>query len=360
MRYTSFVVASALFGSVLAQAAPGFHWIGATLTQLWVKDKESKATDVVLGYDDTSRWWSDPDHPVFNAIVGRYANRIKNGTFSIPITKLPQPPGPNVYQIPTNDRGGEVTLHGGLIGWDRRNWTLVAKSRTSVTYKHVDEADEGFPGTVTALATHTVSNGGVLRTSIQARATQKTPIMLTQHLYWNLDGFKNGVNDTLGHTLRVGSSKIIELDGNAIPTGKFINVAGTVFDLRKPTLHGQHLDEAQGLCGAPCSLYDHCWVYDKGPKVGPATTLQSEKSGIQLDITTNQDAVQVYSAYWLNTPRKAAHGGADLKYGSYGGIAIEQQGLVDAINTPEWSIDQIHDPKRPYEWSTTYKFSTKR
>jgi aldose 1-epimerase len=97
-----------------------------------------------------------------------------------------------------------------------------------------------------------------------------------------LDGFQNGVNDTLGHTLRVGSSKIIELDGNAIPTGKFINVAGTVFDLRKPTLHGTHLDEAQGLCGSPCSLYDHCWVYDKGPKgPAPATTLEGEKSGIK-------------------------------------------------------------------------------
>lgn len=365
MRYTPFVVVSALLGSAFAQASPGpfdeteikapdgsisakFVGIGATLTQLWVKNKAGKAVDVVLGYDDPSRWWSDPDHPVFNAIVGRYANRIKNGTFSIPITKLPQPPGPNVFQIPTNDRGGEVTLHGGLIGWDRRNWTLVAKTRTSVTYKHVDEADEGFPGTVTAFATHTVSNGGVLRTNIQARATEKTPIMLTQHLYWNLDGFQNGVNDTLGHTLRVGSSKIIELDGNAIPTGKFINVAGTPFDFRKATVHGTHLDEATGLCGGPCSLYDHCWVYDKGPKApGPATTLQGEKSGIRLDITTNQDAVQVYSAYWLNTPRKAAHGGAELKYSSYGGIAIEQQGLVDAINTPEWGVDHIHDPKRP-------------
>ncbi|KAH6906004.1 galactose-1-epimerase [Coprinopsis sp. MPI-PUGE-AT-0042] len=375
MRFTSLLFFAAFIGSALAEAAPRveiqspdgsisakFIRMGATITQLWLKDKHGRAVDVILGYDDTTRWWTDPKQPYFNSIIGRYANRIKNGTFSIPITKYPQPPGPNVYQIPRNDRDGQVSLHGGEIGWDRRNWTLVERSRTSLTYKHIDNGDQGFPGVVTAFATHTVSNGGVLRTSLTARATKKTPLMLTQHLYWNLDGFQNGVNDTLGHTLQIDGSKVIEVDGNLIPTGKFIDVTGTPFDFRKPMLHGARLDEAQGLCGAPCSLYDHCWVYDKGAKAKqPVTTLIGEKSGIRLDITTNQDAVQVYSSWGLNiTQPKAAHRGAGLAYGRYSGIAIEQQGLIDAINTPEWGVNQIQDPKKTYEWVTTHKFTTLR
>ncbi|TFK23498.1 galactose-1-epimerase [Coprinopsis marcescibilis] len=349
-----------------------FVSIGATLTHLWAKDRDGKFRDVVLGYDDPSMLWSDPAHPVFSAIVGRtvrpffvstlrYQSRSCIGTFSIPISKDPKPPA-DIYTIPTNDHDGQVTLHGGLTGWDRRNWTVVDRSPTSVTYRHVDEGHEGFPGTVTAYATHTVSNGGVLKTVVRARATRKTPIMVTQHVYWNLDAFQDGVHDTLGHTLQIDSSQIIDLDGNAIPTGDFIDVRkNTIFDFRQPKVVGGRWNETKGLCGGECQGYDHCWVYDKlkGASYKRAgTSLWSQKSGIRLDMATNQDAVQVYSAYWMNTSRKEAHGGPDLKYGKWSGIAIEQQGHVAAINTPEWGIDHIYGPDRPYEWSTTYKFST--
>ncbi|KAG2003013.1 galactose-1-epimerase [Coprinopsis cinerea AmutBmut pab1-1] len=338
-----------------------FVSIGATLTQLWVKDRDGKARDVVLGYDDPSLLWSDPAHPVFGAMVGRYANRIDNGTFSIPISKNPTPGAPGTYHIPTNDKGGAVALHGGLIGWDRRNFTLVAKSPTSVTYKHVDNGDEGFPGTVTAYVTHTVSRGGSLETRVRATATEKTPLMMTQHTYWNLDAFQNGVNDTLDHVLQIDSSKVIELNENAIPTGEFIDVTGTVFDFRKPQAHGARWDDVQGLCGGECTGYDHCWVYDSRDRRAanrPRTSLWSPHSGIRMDIYTNQDALQIYSAYWMNTVRKKAHGGPELSYGRWSGIALETQGHVAAINTPEWGVDHIYGPNRPYEWKTTYKFST--
>ncbi|KAF8152910.1 galactose mutarotase-like protein [Crassisporium funariophilum] len=329
-------------GSISAK----FVSFGATMTQLWVKDRRGIPRDIVLGYDDNSKLLTDPDHPVFNPIVGRYANRLKNGTFSIPITKKAQPPGPN------------VTLHGGIYGWDRRNWTLVSKSPTSVTYKHLDAADEGFPGDVTAFATHTVSNGGILKTTVHATATEKTPIMLTQHIYWNLDAFQDGSNDILNHHLQVDSSRVLDLDGDAIPTGKFIDVTGTPFDFRKEQKIGARWNDTVNLCGDGCQGYDSCWIYDHSEDKKTGTTLWSDLSGIRVDISTNQPAVQVYSSFWLNTPRKLVHGGPSLNYGRWSAVAIEQEGYVDAINTPEWGVDQIYHPGRDFQWSSTYKFST--
>ncbi|KAF9558602.1 galactose mutarotase-like protein [Agrocybe pediades] len=340
-------------GSITAK----FVSFGSTMTELWVKDRDGKARDVILGYDDNSKLLTDPAHPVFNPIVGRYANRIKNGTFSIPISKNPDPKAPNTYHIPTNDQNGQVTLHGGIYGWDRRNWTLVDKSPSSVTYMHVDDADEGFPGTVAVFATHTVSNGGILRTRLRASASQKTPIMLTQHIYWNLDAFQDGNNDIYSHNLRLASSRTIEVDDIAIPTGKFLDVTGTPSDFRKGEELGARWNETVGLCGTGCQGYNNGWVLDDPNSKQPAVTLKSESSGIRVDITTNQPVVIVYTSFWLNTPRKEVHGGPSLNYGPQSAVAIEQQGYIAAINTPEWHIDQIYYPGKDYEWSSEYKFS---
>ncbi|KAM6492142.1 galactose mutarotase-like protein [Amanita muscaria] len=343
---------SAPDGSITAK----FVSLGATLTELWVKDKFGKARDVVLGYDNNTLLLTDPIHPVFNAIVGRYANRIKGGTFSIPITKDPQLPGPNVYQIPINDPSREsATLHGGIKGWDRRNWTIVARTPTSVTYRHLDDADEGFPGN----ATHAVFSGGILRSSVYATATQKTPIMLTQHVYWNLDAFQDGSANILNHKLTLDASRTIAVDGNQVPTGPFLNVEGTPFDFRHESRINKYQDNSGNLCGSGCKGYDNAWVYDlKDHIVHPGTSLYSDLSGIRLDIMTNQPSVQVYTPIDVPIPRKVIHGGPNIDYGSWPAVAIEQQGYLDAINTPEWNVDQIHYPGRDFEWSTEYRFCT--
>ncbi|TFK98452.1 galactose-1-epimerase [Pterulicium gracile] len=348
---------SAPDGSITAK----FASVGATMMELWVRDSFGKKRDVILGYDDPTRILTDPDHPVFNSIVGRYANRIKNGSFSIPITKEQQPPGPNVYQIPTNSAEGQVTLHGGIIGWDRRNWTISEKKPSSVTYKHIDDGDEGFPGKVIVYAKHEVSNGGVLKTSVYATATEKTPIMVTQHNYWNLDAFQNNVTTALKHRLRMDASRVLATDGNGVPTGEFIDVKDDHrFDFRKERPIDKYWEETQGLCGAGgyCKGYDHTWAYDKKQTLKRSgSSLWSESSGIRVDMATNQAAVQMYTAMWLNTPRKAAHGGPSEVYSAWAGVAIEQQGYVAAINTPEFGQDQIYGPDRPFEWTTVYKFS---
>ncbi|KAI0666056.1 galactose mutarotase-like protein [Trametes maxima] len=337
-------------GSITAK----FVSFGATMTELWVKDRDGKARDIILGYDDNTELLTDPAHPVFNPVVGRYANRIRNGTFSIPISKDPQGDGPNVFHIPTNDHDGQDTLHGGIYGWDRRNWTIVEKSKASVTYFHLDDADEGFPGVVKAYATHSVENGGILRTTIHATASEKTPIMLTQHVYWNLDAFQ-GSENILDHKLHVDGSRVVAVDGDAIPTGPFIDVEGTPFDFRTTQAIGARWNETVNLC---CQGYDNCWIYDKSEEQTPGLSLWSNVSGIRLDVTTNNPAVQVYTAYWLDTPRKKVHGGSTLNYTKWSAVAIEQEGYIDAINTPEWDVDQIYYPGKDFHWDTTYKFST--
>ncbi|KAM5537708.1 hypothetical protein V8D89_008621 [Ganoderma adspersum] len=351
-------------GSITAK----FVSFGATMTELWVRDRAGSARDVVLGYDDNTKLLTDPAHPVFNPIVGRYANRIKNGTFSIPITKDPQPDAPNVYHIPTNDHDGQDTLHGGIYGWDRRNWTVLARTETSVTYHHLDAADEGFPGDVEATVTHSVENGGTLRTSVHATATEKTPIMLTQHIYWNLDAFQ-GSDDVLAHKLHVDASRVVAVDGDAIPTGDLIDVGGTPFDFRRTQAIGARWSDTVGLCGGGCQGYDNCWIYDHSEQAEPGVSLWSDLSGIRfvpesssapppLDVTTDNPAVQVYTGFWLDTPRKAVHGGPAVNYTKWSAVAIEQEGYIDAINTPEWGVDQIYYPGKDYEWESVYKFST--
>ncbi|KAJ7064962.1 galactose mutarotase-like protein [Mycena amicta] len=329
-------------GSITAKFVP----FGSTLTELWVPAKNG-SIDVVPGYNDNSRLLSDPGHPVLGAIVGRYANRIKSCRFSIPTTKNPQPNDPNVYHTPCNDNDGEDTLHGGIYGWDRRNWTLVQVTKDSVVYRHIDNADEGFPGIVTAIATHTVFNGSILRTSVQATATKKTPIMLTQHIYWNLCGF-SGCDDILDHTLTVPASRVIEVDGNRVPTGKLVNVNNTQFDFTKGKAIRSNFDSDPSFQG-----YDNAWIYDE--ESGATMSLYSMVSGVKLTVNTDQPAVQVYTAS-LNMDRKEAHGGSKQQYGRDSTVAIEQEGWLDAINQPEWGQDQIYDAKREFTWNTEYRF----
>ncbi|KAJ7595649.1 galactose mutarotase-like protein [Mycena floridula] len=273
-----------------------FVTLGATMTELWVKDKNNTLRDIVLSYGDN------------------------NGSFSIPISKDPRATGPNVYHIALNDHDGSVhaahhlqksqqqSLTGGIIGWDRRNWTVVEKTSASVVYSHFDPAEEGFPGNVTVY----------------------TPIMVTQYIYWNLDAFQDGSTD--------------------IPTGEFFGVEDTAYDFT----NGPKLGSLWNIS----DTIDNCFIYSH--KGTSQTALWSDLSGIRLDISTNQPAVQVFAASFfdlVNIPRKVVHGGPDAFYKAWSVVAIEQEGYVSAINIPEWHVDQIYYPGRDYDWNTTYSVS---
>jgi len=347
-------------GSAIANFIP----FGATLTNFWVKDKHGKFRDIILGFDNHTLYQSQADgHPYFGPIVGRYANRIRNGTFTIPISKDASGPGKK-FQILENEHNGTDTLHGGLVGYDARPWTLVKQTSNSVTFSLVDpDGDQGFPGTVKTTVEYTLEAKSTWKISIHATASELTPIMLSGHHYWNLEAYQE-TQDLVGHIAQFDASRFIATDGNLIPTGQLTPVQGTPLDFRKAKSIGGSINataEAQ-FCGTGCVGFDNAWVYDNNNGKKPVFSIWSVNSGIKLDVTTDQIALQVYSCNGifdptLPIPRKADQGGPGTVYDNHSCLVIEQESYIDAINNPEFGINQIYGPNRPYTWESTYAFS---
>lgn len=201
----------------------------------------------MLGYDDRSLYYSDPSHPYFGAIVGRYANRIKNSTFILPS-------GQNV-KVAANENKGLDTLHGGFQGWDLRSWTIATQTSNSVTFTLIDlNGEQGFPGTVRASIKYTLENGSRWVIDTSASANDTTPIMTSAHTYWNLDAY-NGPQDLSSHYIQVKADRYVRTDGILIPTGQFASVNATGLDLRQPSRLSQQIQATSGtnLCGTGCT-----------------------------------------------------------------------------------------------------------
>ena len=163
---------------------------GARLTNLWVKDKHGDFQDVVMGYDTGIQYVRDTStiHSYMGGVVGRYANRIKNGTFDL---------DGETYHIPENS-ANTSTLHGGTVGYDQRNWTVVSHTADSITFMLYDQAFESFPGDLINIATYTVSEGPKWTSRLVSIPLNKaTPVMLSNHIYWNLGAFVNSAAKTV-------------------------------------------------------------------------------------------------------------------------------------------------------------------
>jgi aldose 1-epimerase len=338
-----------------------FIGYGARLTSLLVPDRDGNEQDIVLGYDDPNQYAIDTatNHSYFGPVVGRYANRIKNGTFTV---------NGVASEIPTNEHNGANTLHGGSVGYDVRNWTVTAFDNSSITFQLVDDAFEGFPGTVITYATYTVSSEtlGSYWGTPHPRLTSRivsialnspTPIMLSNHIFWNLNGFSapDILNDT---TLWMPYSKrFIQTDGILIPNGTFGTVSSQpVLDFTKPKLLRDAIDDpsAQGICGDGCRGIDNAFLVDRPKGTGPEASsfsvlsLWSQNTGIRMDLATNQIGLQLYGCSGQNgtIPVKqsqvervqAAGGEATEVVNKYGCLVIEPQAYIDGINHPEWGL----------------------
>ncbi|KAF2645116.1 aldose 1-epimeras-like protein [Massarina eburnea CBS 473.64] len=345
--------------------APGikaqFIPYAATLTNLFVKDKNGVERDIVLGYDNTSYYPVDPGHPVYNAIPGRYVNRIGKGTFTID----------NVtYHTELND--GPNTLHGGTNNWSYRKWNVTEVTNSSITFSIYDPANStGMPGHVESSVTYSVSKN---RWSISMDAVSpdvKTPIMLTQHTYFQLDAFANPENRTVwNHTIHIPSAKRVMLaDQNALPTGVIANVSKNDIDDFWTAPHrlgfASGNSKFENHCGSGCHGYNGNWALDdKRNKKDVALTLSSAWSGIKAELHTNQDALVLYTCNWNDgkTEFKSTQGvaGKDRFIPRDGCIAIEAQDYVDGINHPEWGrlAKQIFGPGQKYHWESTWEFGT--
>ncbi|KIX01443.1 uncharacterized protein Z518_09169 [Rhinocladiella mackenziei CBS 650.93] len=353
---------------------------GARLTSLLVQDRDGNEQDVVVGYDNASQYLADTEtnHTYFGPIVGRYANRIKNSTFTL---------NGQTYHIPANDHAGADTLHGGTIGYDQRNWTVVAASRSSITFSLLDTGFQGFPGTVLTTATYSLGTfpsgaQGEVRprltsTMISQALDQETPIMLANHIYWNLNAFKQAtiLNDT---TLWMPySDRYIVVDPILIPTGALGSVSNyQTLDFTSPKLLGTAVNNATGTCGAGCQGIDNAFILDRPANAGstspnfPVLSLWSETTGIQMDVSTNQQGVQIYSCNGQNGTIPVKQSQQERNDGTrtaarfvnkWGCLVIETQAWIDGINHPEWGISdyELFSPTTgPAMNYATYDFST--
>ncbi|KAA1121776.1 hypothetical protein PGTUg99_028505 [Puccinia graminis f. sp. tritici] len=338
-----------------------FVGLGASVQSLFVKDRHGSFRDIVLGYDNTSEYLHHPVNPRFGSVVGRYANRIKNSSFVIP--GHPD----QIFRTTPNEHGGLNTLHGGDPGWDRRPFQVEAKNLSYISFSLVDhDGEQGFPSEVVSKIEYQLLSGGKWKTKMTAQANGLTPIMLSSHVYWNLDAYAADESASK-HILQLNAPQYIATDPILIPTGKLESVKNTPLDFIQPAEIGSRFKETAGLCGQDCIGYDNALVYDVNRPIDvPVMAMWSQQSGIKMSVITDQIGVQVYTCNAIvpkkknipPVPRKKSQNGPDAVYENHSCVAIEQQGLIDAINHPEWKINSIYGPDRPYEWNTIYEFST--
>lgn len=257
--------ASAASNSTLGPDKDGKYWIsgdgikasfipyGASIADLLIEDQYGIQRDIVAGFDNASYYGEDKLHAHLGSVPGRYANRIKNSTFEIDGRK---------HRVKANDNGGANTLHGGPDGWDYRNFTVVSHTKSSITFSFVDPAGkEGFPGEVVAWVTYALRGMDWHIKMVAEATTEKTPIMLSSHTYWNLDGFANNeTSSALNHTLHLPySGQRVGVDNILIPTGEILaNEKGSVNDFwSKPKQVGAQFNDPglEGNCGFNCTGY---------------------------------------------------------------------------------------------------------
>lgn len=251
--------------------ADGKYWIhgegisaafipyGASISDLIIKDKRGIERDIIAGFDNATYYSIDKQHPHFGGVVGRYANRIKNSSFEIDGTTYNIRPNDN--KTPEHPEGLN-TLHGGPDGWDWRNFTVVSYTNSSITFSIVDpDGKEGFPGEVVAFITYTLGKMTWDFKMVAIPTTKKTPIMLSNHAYWNLDGFANDETDTaLNHTFYLPySGQRVDVDNILIPTGEILsNKPGSVNDFwTAPKQLGESFSDPEIVnnCGLGCTGY---------------------------------------------------------------------------------------------------------
>jgi aldose 1-epimerase len=313
---------------------------GALLTELHVPDRGGKPADVVLGFDNLQGYLAG--HPYFGATIGRVANRIAGGKFTLKGKE---------YTLAKND--GPNTLHGGLKGFDKVAWKAeVVDSPSGVavrfTYRSPD-GEEGFPGNLTASVTYTLTGQNELRLDYTATTDQATPVNLTNHSYFNLAG--PGSGPILGHELMLAADQYTPVDDTLIPTGQTAPVKGTPLDFTSPTAIGARIDQLKGEPGG----YDHNFVLRGGGALPLAARAYDPRSGRVLEMFTTEPGVQFYSGNFLDG-KLTGKGG--IAYKKHQGFCLEAQHFPDSVHHPNFP-SVVLEPGKTYTQTTVYKFSAR-
>jgi aldose 1-epimerase len=307
---------------------------GAIITSIRVPDRTGKMDDVVLGYDTLDPYVRNPSY--FGAIVGRYANRIANGKFTLDGKE---------YTLATNNRPNH--LHGGTKGFDKQVWDAkVSGASVSFTYRSVD-GEEGFPGTVNTTVSYTLTDKNELIVEYRATTDKATPFNLSQHSYFNLTG---ATRDVLDHEVTIFADRFTPTDTTLIPTGELASVGGTPFDFRKPTTIGARINDSNPQL-RQASGYDHNYVINRqGAGLVPAARVVEPTTGRTLEVSTTEPGMQLYTANTLNAVGKAGR-----TYQKYFAFCLETEHYPDSPNKPQFPSSIIR-PGTEFSSRTVYTF----
>ena len=315
---------------------------GATLVSLKTPDRAGHLRNVILGFDTLDPYLRGV--PYFGATVGRYANRIAGGRFSLDGAS---------FQLPRNN--GPNSLHGGTRGFDKRIWkaeplTTSSAAAVRLTYVSADR-EEGYPGELTAQVTYRLEDDDALAIEYSASTSAATPVNLANHAYFNLSG--DPQRTILDHVLTIFATRFTPVDATLIPTGELRPVAGTPFDFRMPAAIGSRINQADEQLKLG-NGYDHNWVLEK-PAAGAMTLaarLYDPGSGRVLEVQTTQPGLQFYSGNFLDGKSKGS------VFAHRTGLCLETQHFPDSPNHPDFP-STILRPGQTYSEKTLLQFGVK-
>lgn len=312
--------------------------LGATLVGMEVPDREGKFKNVTLRLDGLDDYLAG--HPLFGSVVGRYANRIAGGGFSLDGER---------YQLETFNKRTGVHIHGGATGFQKQIWKAETESVENAVAVRLTlespDGHEGYPGTLKVIVAYVLDNENRLTMNYLATTDKPTHVNLTNHAYWNLGGAGSG--DVLDHVLTLNADRCLVADDEKIPTGELRKVKGSPMDFTEAHTVGGRIEEVPGG-------YDHCYAINgtDGKEVKFCARVEHPGSGRVMEVSTTQPGVQFYTANGLSD-RYAAGG---KPYGKCHGLCLETQAFPDSPNKPDFPTTVLR-PGETYRHSTVHKFS---
>ncbi|MEE1944114.1 aldose epimerase family protein [Pedobacter sp. KR3-3] len=314
---------------------------GGRLVSLLVPNKAGKMVDVVVGLP-SAKAYEEATEPYFGATIGRYGNRIAQGKFKL---------DGQVYALFANN--GPNTLHGGKKGFQYVVWDAKQPNAHTLELSYLSkDMEEGFPGNLRVKVTYTLTDDNELKMDYEATTDKNTVVNLTNHAFFNLNG--EGSGDILQHSLQLYANYFLPVDSTLIPTGKLQQVAGTPFDFTQPQSIGSRINE-QNEQLAFGKGYDHNYVLNKTKASGMyhAATVKGDKSGIVMDIYTQEPGLQFYSGNFMQSKNTFKSGAKD---DSRTAFCLETQHFPDSPNQPNFPSTLLK-PHQVYHTSSVYKFS---
>ena len=312
---------------------------GGRIVSVMVPDKDGQMRDVVLGFDSIQDYISKPSD--FGASIGRYANRINQGKFTLDGVE---------YQLPRNNYGH--CLHGGPQGFQYRVYDAVQLNPQELQLTYVaKDGEEGFPGNITCKVLMKLTDDNAIDIQYEAETDKPTIVNMTNHSYFNLDG---DAGSNAEHLLTIDADYYTPVDSTFMTTGEIVPVEDTPMDFRTPMPVGERINDFDFVQLKNGNGYDHNWVLNaKGDINRRAASLKSQKTGIVLDVYTNEPGVQVYAGNFLDGSLTGKKG---ITYNQRASVCLETQKYPDTPNKPEWPSAVLR-PGEKYMSQCSFKFS---